>query len=300
MTPTRAWASYHSSMPGDVRIADVQAGRPVEGVYAVARKQRRHDRNGDPYLVLELTDSTGSIEGRVWKNADWFDRNVREGDRVRAIGRGSSYRDTLQLDIRRIDKVGDDDQVVAAQSFIPEGRRDVADLAGELDFLASELMHDELRALVEAVWDGAHRDALLRSPATTSDHHAHLGGLVEHTIAVATICMAAADRHVGLDRDLLLAAALLHDIGRMRELRSDTVIETDAAGGLVGHVLLGHELLLEAAGSVGIDTAAAAWWPKLVHAISHHHSPAEQCRTREAVVLASANALDARLARRDR
>ncbi|MCB0878883.1 MAG: hypothetical protein KDC46_07880, partial [Thermoleophilia bacterium] len=153
-------------MPGDVRIADVQAGRPVEGVYAVARKQRRHDRNGDPYLVLELTDSTGSIEGRVWKNADWFDRNVREGDRVRAIGRGSSYRDTLQLDIRRIDKVGDDDQVVAAQSFIPEGRRDVADLAGELDFLASELMHDELRALVEAVWDGAHRDALLRSPAT--------------------------------------------------------------------------------------------------------------------------------------
>jgi 3'-5' exoribonuclease len=271
----------------------------MEGVYAVARKQRRHDKNGDPYLVLELTDSTGSIEARVWKNADWFDRNIREGDRVRAIGRGSSYRDQLQLDIRRIDRVDDDDQVLE-QSFVPEGRRDVADLAGELDFLAGELVHPQLRSLVERVWGGVHRDALLRSPATASDHHAHLGGLVEHTIAVATICMAAADRHVGLDRELLLAAALLHDVGRMRELRSETAIELDAAGGLVGHVLLGHELLLEAAGACGLDVTAATWWPRLVHAISHHHSSADQCRTREAVVLASANALDARLARRDR
>ena len=118
----------------------------MEGVYAVARKQRRHDKNGDAYLVLELTDTTGSIEGRVWKNADWFDRNIREGDRVRAIGRGSSYCDQVQLDIRRLDKVGDDD-VAGAGSFVPEGRRDVADVAGELDFLASEITRDDLRAL---------------------------------------------------------------------------------------------------------------------------------------------------------
>ncbi len=283
----------------DVRIAEVEAGRPVEGVYAVARKQRRHDRNGDPYLVLELTDSTGSIEGRVWKNADWFDRNIREGDKVRAVGRGSSYRDQVQLDIRRLDRIGDDD-AAARESFVPAGRRDVADLAGELDFLASEITHPQLRALVEAVWSGPHRDELLRSPATAADHHAHLGGLVEHTIAVATISMTVADRHVGLDRDLLLAAALLHDIGRMRELRAETAIEADAAGALVGHVLLGHELLLAAAGDVGIDPATTPWWPKLVHAVSTHHGPVERCRTREAVVLASANALDARLAARDR
>jgi 3'-5' exoribonuclease len=283
---------------GDVRIADVEAGRPVEGVFAVARKQRRHDRNGDAYLVLELTDSTGSIEGRVWKNADWFDRAVREGDRVRAVGRGTRYRDQVQLDIRRLDRVGDDDDAVEGRSFVPEGRRDVADLAGELDFLADELRHPQLRALVQAVWGGAHRQELLRSPATASDHHAHLGGLVEHTISVAAICMTAAERHAGLDRDLLLAAALLHDVGRMRELRSEQAIEATVDGQLVGHVLLGHELLLQAAHAEGVETATEPWWPKLVHAISMHHASAEQCRTREAVVLASANALDARLARR--
>ena len=81
----------------DVRIRDVEAGRPVEGVYAVARKQRRHDRNGDPYLVLELTDSTGSIEGRVWKNADWFDRNIREGDKVMVT------RNDYQIDLFYVD-----------------------------------------------------------------------------------------------------------------------------------------------------------------------------------------------------
>jgi 3'-5' exoribonuclease len=286
-------------MPSDVRIAQVEAGRPVEGVYAVARKQRRHDRNGDPYLVLELTDSTGAIEGRVWKNADWFDRNIREGDRVRAVGRGSTYRDVLQLDIRRLDRVGDDDAVLDGQSFVPEGRRSVEDLSGELDFLAGELQHDELRALVDAVWSGPEREQLLRSPATVGDHHAHLGGLVEHTLAVAATCMAVADRHPQLDRDLLLAAALLHDVGRVRELRAQEAIESDADGALVGHLLLGHELLLAAAVRAGIDTTTAAWWPKLVHAVSSHHA-LEQSRTREATVLASANALDARLARRDR
>lgn len=286
-------------MSGDVRIADVEVGRPVEGVYAVVRKQRRHDRNGDSYLVLELSDATGSIEGRVWRNADWFDRNIREGDRVRAVGRGTRYRDQVQLDLRRLDRLGDDSGEDLG-SFVPEGRRSIDELAGELDFLIGELTHPGLRALVEGVWQGPHRDALLRSPATAGEHHAHLGGLVEHTIAVCSICMAAADRHEHLDRSLLLAAALVHDVGRMRELHSETVIEADADGALVGHMLLGHELLLEAAARGGMDVTTEPWWARLVHAVSTHHGPTDRCRTREAVVLASANQLDARLAQRDR
>lgn len=288
-----------------MRIADVEAGRPVEGVYAVVSKQRRHDKNGDPYLVLELSDATGRIEGRVWKNADWFDRSVQEGDRVRAVGRGSAFRDQVQLDIRRLDRIAEDDSVVADRSFIPATSRDLADLAGELDFLAGEIAREDLRAVVAAVWDGPDREALLRSPATANDHHAHLGGLVEHTVSVAAICLAAAERHDRLDRDLLLAAALLHDIGRMRELRAEAAIETDPDGALVGHVLLGHELVSAAAarvaavGSYG-DPRTQPWWPKLIHAMSTHHGPVERCRTREAVVLVSANALDARLAQRDR
>ena len=287
-------------MSGDTRIADVTAGRPVEGVYAVVRKQRRLDKNGDAYLVMELSDATGRIEGRIWKNADWFDRNIREGDRVRAVGKGSQFRDQVQLEIRRLDKLEADGSEAATESFIPATTRDSEDLAGELDFLISEITNDQQRALAEAVWQGPLRDDLLRAPATALDHHAHLGGLVEHSISVTTICQAAADRHPGLDRSLLTTAALLHDIGRAKELRSELVIETDLAGGLVGHVLLGHELLLGAALDARIDVNATPWWPAFVHAVSTHHGPVERCRTREAVVLASANALDARLAQRDR
>lgn len=294
-------AAASDTISGDTRIADVQPGRPVEGVYAVVSKQRRHDKNGDAYLVVQLSDATGQIEGRIWRNADWFDRNIREGDRVRAIGRGSSYRDQTQLDIRRLDRIdageGSDD---ANESFIPSTSRDADDLAGEIDFLIAEITRTEQRELAEAVWNGPDRAELLRSPATAADHHAYLGGLVEHTLAVATICMAAADRHPSLDRDLLLTAALLHDVGRIRELRADQVLETTRDGSLVGHVLLGHELLLAAAHRAGIDTTTAAWWAPFVHAVSTHHGPVERCRTREAVVLTSANALDARLTQRDR
>ncbi|MBC7461282.1 MAG: HD domain-containing protein [Thermoleophilia bacterium] len=287
-------------MSGDTRIADVAPGQTVEGIYAVVRKQRRLDKNGDAYLVVELSDPTGRIEGRIWKNADWFDRNIREGDRVRAVGRGSKFRDQVQLEIRRLDKIELDGSDAPTEAFIPATSRDADDLAGELDFLISEITHPEQRALCEAVWQGALRDDLLHSPATALDHHAHLGGLVEHTIAVTTICQAAADRHPNLDRDLLTAAALLHDIGRAKELRAELVIEVDRAGGLVGHVLLTHELLLAAALDARLDVNATPWWPQLVHAVSSHHGPTERCRTREAVVLVSANALDARLAQRDR
>jgi len=187
-----------------------------------------------------------------------------------------------------------------AESFVPAGSRDPQELAGELDFLVGELQHPQLRALVEAVWNGPDRDRLLRSPATAAAHHAHLGGLVEHTVSVAAICQVAAERHGGIDAELLLAAALLHDIGRASELQADTSICADPEGALVGHLLLGHELLLAGAARARLDTTKPDWWARLVHAVSTHHGPVERCRTREAVILASANALDARLAQRDR
>jgi 3'-5' exoribonuclease len=278
---------------GSTQISELVAGRPVEGTYAVLRKQRRHSRNGDPYLVLELSDPTGRIEGRVWRDADWFDQLVSVGDTVRVVGKPVSWNDGLQLDVRRLEPA----DAPAEASYLPAARRDLDDLAGELDFLVSEIADPSQRALVEAIWQGAERERLLRSPATVADHHAYLGGLVEHTVAVASLCMAAADRHEHLDRSLLLAAALVHDIGRAREIEAGTSIGLDAEGSLYGHILLGHEQLQDAAGRCG-DVLDSAWWPKLVHAVSSHHQPADRCRTAEASALSLANAFDARLAPR--
>ena len=270
------------------RIADFEVGRPVEGTFAVVRKQRRRNKNGDPYLVLELSDASGRIEGRVWDNAEYFDRQVQEGDKVVAIGRPSLFRDQLQFDIRRLQRAGGE----FTEAFVPVASRGLDELAGELDFLVDELGDPFLAGLVRAVWQGRMREQLLRSPATQGEHHSYLGGLVEHTVAVATLCMAAADRHDSLDRELLLAAALLHDVGRAREITVEAAIGLDDAGALQGHVLLAHELLLEAAGGSAPDHQQ---WPKLLHAIASHHGPIDRCRTREAAVLAQCNALDARL-----
>lgn len=276
------------------RIAEFEVGRPTEGVFAVTRKTKMRSRNGDPYLVLELSDTTGRIEGRVWQNADYFDRNIQPGDHVLAVGKPVLFRDEVQFDIRRLDR----EDGAIEESFIPAARRELDELVGELDFLIDELEHPELRALVEAVWRGPERELLVKSPATVADHHSYLGGLVEHTIAVAAVCLTAAERHEGIDRELLLAAALLHDVGRAREITVGQQLELDQAGALYGHVLLGHELVLAAAGRARIDTTTAAWWAPLVHAVSQHHGPVERCRTREAVILATANTLDARLAGR--
>ncbi len=276
------------------RIAELEVGRPAEGLFSVQRKQRRMDRNGDPFLVLELADQTGSIEGRVWDNADWFDGQVRVGDTVVAVGKPSFYRGAMQLDIRRIARA---DAPETAGSLVPMSRRPLEDLVGELEFLVGEIDNPSLQALVHEVWSGPDAELLQRSPATAGEHHAWVGGLVEHTVNVATICLAAAERHPRVDRSLVLTAALLHDIGRAREIEVGTTISRNAVESLEGHILLAHEMLLDAAARTGFDRGneQRQLWSGLLHAISCHHGSAERCRSAEALTLLHANTLDVRL-----
>lgn len=275
------------------KIAEFEVGRPTEGTFAVVGKQRRATRNGDAYLVLELSDSSGRIQARVWNDADFFDRNVQMGDTVVAVGKPTKFRDELQFDVRRLSRADGE----FAEGFVPVASRDLDELTGELDFLCADVQRPLLHTVLEGTWNGPMREELLRSPATVADHHAYLGGLVEHSIAVATLCMSAADRHEHLDRELLLAAALVHDIGRARELRVAGAIEVGHAESLQGHVLLGHELLLDAVGGHAA-VADDRDWALLVHAVTNHHGSPDRCRTLEALTLNTANTLDARLGQR--
>lgn len=271
------------------RIAEFEVGRPTEGTFAVLSKARRMNRNGDPYLTLELSDASGTIAARVWDNADYFDRHIQPGDKVLAVGKPTKFRDELQFEIRRLDRVDNPIE----ESFIPAAGRPLDELHGELEFLVGEIIDDVLRETAVQIWNGPDSPSLLKSPATISEHHSYLGGLVEHTVSVATICMAAADRHPQVDRSLLLTAALVHDVGRAREIRIGETLEADADAQLYGHILLGHEMISEAARGTGADKLPN--WPGLVHAVAQHHGPVDRCRTREAAILATANSLDIRL-----
>src|SRR5215210_7539280 len=211
-------------------IAELAPDRTVEGVFAVARKQRRTTRKGAPYLALELVDPTGRIEGRIWNDVELLDGRFAEGDAVRVLGRVERFDDRLQLEIRSVEASDADPAGLA-----PRLRRDADELDGFLEFLGGELSHPGLAALVGGLLaDSSLRKALRELPAAEA-HHSYAGGLLEHTVGVATL------------------------------VRGPSFRQTEE-GRLLGHVHLGLRLVEERA-SV-LDTSVRA---ELLHAIASHH-----------------------------
>ena len=260
----------------------------MEGVYAVARKERRRTRAGSAYLALELVDPSGRIEARVWSDVELLDSRFDEGDAVRVLGRVERFRDRLQLEVRSLETAEEADPAVMA----PALRRDAAELDGFLEFLAAEIAHPGLRATVgRFVEDESVRVALRALPAAET-HHAYAGGLLEHTVGVATLCREAAQLHPRLRADLVLSAALLHDAGRTAELERGPTFRATEEGRLLGHVHLGLRLI--EARSAALDAGVRA---ELLHAVAVHHE-VRAARTAEAAVLYHANQLDAAAATR--
>jgi 3'-5' exoribonuclease len=265
-------------------IAQLAEERVVEGVYAVAKKRRLRTRNGSAYLALELVDPSGRIDARVWNDVDLLDGRFDEGDAVRVLGRVEKFRDRLQLEVRSLEPEPQTD----AATLSPALRRDADELDGFLDFLAGELSHPGLKATVGRVLaDDGLRAALRSLPAAPDVHHTYAGGLLEHTVAVATICRDTSQLHPRLRGDLLLAAALLHDVGRARELGPGPNFRPTDEGRLLGHVHLGLRLIEERAAALEADVRT-----ELLHAVAAHHE-ARAARTAEAAVLYHANQLDA-------
>jgi 3'-5' exoribonuclease len=264
-------------------IAELAEERVVEGVYAVARKRKLTTRGGAPYLALELVDPSGRIDARVWHDVELLDSRFAEGDAVRILGRVEKFRNRLQLDVRTLEAVGDTDPAELA----PALRRDADELDGFLEFLAGEIRHSGLAALVHRFVIDAHVRASLRRLPAAETHHSYAGGLLEHTVGVATICRETTQLHPRLRADLLLAAALLHDVGRIAELTAGPTFKQTEEGRLLGHVHLGLRLVEERSAELQADAKT-----ELLHAISCHHD-ARAARTAEASVLYHANQLDA-------
>ncbi|MGH3136727.1 MAG: HD domain-containing protein [Gaiellaceae bacterium] len=271
-------------------IAELAEDRTVEGVFAVTKKERRKTRAGASYLALELADASGRVEARVWTDVDLLDRRFEEGDAVHVLGRVENFGGKLQVQVRAVEPAEDADPA----SLTPALRRDADELDGFFEFLAAEIAHPGLAFIVDGfVRDSEIHAAFRALPAAGVDgHHGYAGGLLEHTVGVATLCRETAQLHPRLRSDLLLAAALLHDVGRIRELRGGPSFRQTDEGRLLGHVHLGLRMIEERARD--LDPAALA---ELLHAIAcHHDRPA--VRTAEAAVLYHANQLDAQAATR--
>ncbi len=270
-------------------IAELSEDRTVDAVFAVVRKRRLTTQGGKPYLALELVDPTGRIDGRIWNDVELLDKRFAEGDAVRVLGRVQRFDGRLQLQVRTLEAADDDPATLA-----PSMRRDGDELEGFLEFLASEISHPGLSDAVSRILALPDvKGGLRQLPAAGADgHHGYAGGLLEHTVGVATLCRETAQLHPRLRSDLLLSAALLHDVGRVRELGRGPSFRPTTEGALLGHVHLGLRLVDDHAGGLGSDVRA-----ELLHAIAAHHER-NAARTAEAAVLYHANQLDAQAATR--
>jgi 3'-5' exoribonuclease len=203
---------------------------------------------------------------------------------VRVLGRVEKFRDRLQVDVRTLEAAPEADPV----TLVPRIRRDADELDGFLDFIAAEVAHPGLRATVDRFLGDADIRRLLRSlPASPDGHHGYAGGLLEHTVGVATICRELSQLHPRLRADLLLTAALVHDVGRTQELVPGPTFAQTSEGRLLGHVHLGLRLIEQRAAALEADVRY-----ELLHAVACHHD-ARAARTAEASVLYHANQLDA-------
>jgi 3'-5' exoribonuclease len=273
-------------------VAELRAGSEVEGVFACTRKDRLTAKSGSAYLAVELRDRTGAIAGRAFRDADFLAGQFDRGDLVAVRGRVERFRDELQVEVRSIRRA----EAADPAAFLPTAYRDLDELDGFLEHLAREVYDPDFRALLDSfLGDAAFRSELRRAPCTRAGHHAYLGGLLEHTVAVATLALETCALHPRLNSDLLICAAILHDAGKTREFELGADIALSEAGALVGHLVLGQQLVVDRAARVH------GFPDEKLHAVLHcllaHHGadslPGRRFRSPEALALFRLNALDA-------
>ena len=275
-------------------IAGLRAGGGIEGVFACTRKDRLTTKAGAPYLAIELRDRTGTMAARAFRDADFLAGQFEKGDLVWVSGRVARFRDDLQAELAAIRRA--DDEAAAPEEFLPVAYRDLDELDGFLEHLAREVYDRDYKRLLDAfLRDDAFRAQFRRAPCTRAGHHAYLGGLLEHTVAVGTLATELRTLHPRLNSDLVICAALLHDIGKTREFSLSAEIALSEEGRLVGHVTLGQEMIAERAARVG--GLAREKMLALAHCVLTHHGPdavpGRRFGSAEALALYRLNALDA-------
>jgi 3'-5' exoribonuclease len=279
---------------------DATDGEDVVACFSVMQASVGRTRNDKPFLRLQLADCYGTLDARLWDNAEALMDVVRPGAYVGIRGCIETYQDQRQLRIEAVSplRVELDDLVL----FLPRSARpaDVmdAELAAVINSVADPAFHQLLAVLLGAGTDTG--QAFRLAPAAKLNHHAYLGGLLEHTLSVVGLCDLITEHYgAAVDRDLLVTAALLHDIGKVREIGARAGFPYTDEGKLLGHIIIGMQMVADAARQVPqLDPGRLLL---LQHLVASHQgrfewqSPREP-RTIEALILHYADDLDAKLA----
>ena len=269
----------------------------VDEVYLVLSKEVRTTKSGKPFLKLRVGDRSGGVDCMVWEAAERLSEGFRQGDLVHVRARASEYGGKVQLEATDLRPA--EAESIDPQAFLPATFRDVEELKGFLQYHVESVYDRDLRALLDSFFgDPDFLDRFARAPAAKSFHHAYLGGLLEHTVSVADLADHVCQQYGRINRDLLITAALLHDVGKVEELTYDRAIDYSDAGRFLGHVILGVNLVTDRAARLpGLSQDKLQL---LLHAIVSHHGELEwgspkRPKTLEALVIHHLDNLDAKV-----
>ncbi len=280
-----------------VFVKDIQERDLVSSPFLVRDKIIGMAKNGRSYMTLKLMDCTGEVEGRVWDRIDEISALFEKDDFIHVSGKASVYMGKMQLVVQDLKPLEEASIVLA--DFLPVSSRAIAEMLSELNSLVDEFTDPNLKALMQAFLDDKEFMAgYTRAPAAKAMHHVYLGGLLEHSLAVAALAKDISKRYHDINCDLLVVGALLHDAGKVVELRYQRSFEYTDAGKLLGHIMIGVELVEEKLRSLTDFPQELAIHVK--HLLLSHHGQYEygspkRPKTLEAVILNFIDDLDSKI-----
>ena len=278
-------------------VAQIKDRDQVETVLLVKEKITAMAKNGKPYLTVRLMDKSGEVDAKVWDNVDEIGAQFDKGDFIAVRGKASLYLGKMQVVIASLTRLNEDGVDLA--DFLPETDRDIREMEGELAALLATFTNSHLQSLLRRFFDDPAFMASYRvAPAAKGMHHVYLGGLLEHSLAVAKLVDAVVPLYGNLNRDLLIAGALLHDVGKVREMSYHRAFEYTDEGKLLGHITIGVEMVNERLAAVPGFPAELAMLLK--HMLLSHHGQYEfgspkRPKTLEATVLSYLDDLDSKI-----
>ena len=280
-----------------IYLQDVKQGEKVSSSFLVAEKNMAFSLKGSPYLTVKLKDKTGELDGKVWDNALEFNQQFKKGDVIAIEGRANTYKNSLQISIIGIKKCSWEE--VEPTDYLPGAKGDVRGMFDELLAHTDTVRNRALKELLYAfLKDEKTAELFKRAPAAKGFHHIYLGGLLEHSLSVVRLLIKMAEHYPFLNRDMLIAGGLLHDIGKIYEFSYDQLIEYSDEGRLIGHIVMGVEMINKKIAAIPDFPAQLAL--ELRHLILSHHGEFEygspkRPKTMEALAVHYMDDLDAKL-----
>lgn len=225
-------------------INEFSEGEKVVAQFLVQSKQLLTTKSGKPYISLILQDKTGSIAGRVWDNAAQFYDGFKTNDVIKVDGTVELYNRELQIVIRRLRQSEADE--IDLSDFVPRSAYDIDEMFLELRSYIESIENPHLKALLDGFFqDEPFAEKFKSAPAARNIHHVCVGGLLEHTLSTTQICEYLTTHYEGLDNELLITMAILHDIGKVKELEISPSINYTEEGNLLGHIIIGIQMVDE-------------------------------------------------------